>query len=62
LLQSAPKLTLYVNGSRPQADLLIWGGVGQKVGGNRCLNNLIVVANGGSMQTVLDELEVLNVA
>jgi hypothetical protein len=62
LLQSAPKLPLYVNGSRPQADLLIWGGTGQKVGGNRYLNNLVVVSNGGSMQTVLDARETLNLA
>jgi hypothetical protein len=62
LLQSAPKLPLYVNGSRPQADLLIWGGTGQRVGGNRYLNNLVVVSNGGTMQTVLDARETLNLA
>jgi hypothetical protein len=61
LLQSAPKLPLYVSGSRPQADLLIWGGTGQKVGGNRCLNNLLVVGNGGSALSVLDAQEMLNV-
>jgi hypothetical protein len=62
LLQSAPKLPLYVNGGRPQADLLICGGSGQKVGGNRYLNNLVVVSNGGTMQTVLDAREMLNLA
>jgi hypothetical protein len=62
LLQSAPKLPLYVNSSRPQADLLIHGGTGQRVGGNRYLNNLVVVQNGGSMQTVLDARETLNLA
>jgi parallel beta helix pectate lyase-like protein len=62
LLQSAPKLPLYVNSSRPQADLLISHGTGQRVGGNRYLNNLVVVQNGGNMQTVLDAREVLNLA
>jgi parallel beta helix pectate lyase-like protein len=62
LLQSAPKLPLYVNGSRPQADLLIWGGTGQKVGGNRCLNNLLVISNGGSVLSVLDAQQILNIA
>jgi Right handed beta helix region len=62
LLQSAPKLPLYVSGSRPQADLLIWGGTGQKVGGNRCLNNLLVISNGGTVLSVLDAQETLNVA
>jgi parallel beta helix pectate lyase-like protein len=62
LLQSAPKLPLYVNGSRPQADLLIWGGTGQKVGGNRYLNDLVVIGNGGSVLSVLDAREILNVA
>jgi hypothetical protein len=62
LLQSAPKLPLYVNGSRPQADLLISGGTGQKVGGNRYLNDLAVVADGGSVLSVLDAREMLNAA
>jgi hypothetical protein len=62
LLQSAPKLPLYVTGSRPQADLLVWGGTGQKVGGNRCLNDLVIVCNGASVLSVLDARETLNVA
>ena len=62
LLQSAPKLPLYVNGSRPQADLLISGGTGQKVGGNRYLNDLLVVTSGASVVPVLDAREVLNFA
>ena len=62
LLQSTPKLPVYVNGSRPQADLLIHGGVGQLVGGNRLLNNLLVVEGGGSMQVVMDAREAVNLA
>jgi hypothetical protein len=60
LLQSAPKTPLYVNGSRPQADLLIHTGKGQKVGGNRCLNNLVVLQNGATMQTVLNGENITN--
>ncbi len=62
LLQSAPKLPLYVNGSRPQADLLIWGGTGQKLAGNRCLNDLVVVAAGASVVSVPDPREMLSPA
>ncbi len=62
LLQSAPKLPLYVNGSRPQADLLIWGGTGQKVSGNRCLNDLVVVANGAGVVSVPDPREMAGAA
>lgn len=62
LLQSAPKLPLYVNDSRPQADLLIWGGTGQKVAGNRCLNDLVVVANGAGVVSVPDPREMLGAA
>jgi copper-binding protein NosD len=61
LLQSAPKLPLYVNSRRPQADLAIWGGTGQKVDGNRCLNDLVVVADGGSVLS-LDATEMLKAA
>jgi len=62
LLQSAPKLPLYVNGRQPQADLIISGGTGQKVEGNRCLNDLVVVTNGGGVLPLEARGEMLKAA
>jgi hypothetical protein len=55
VLQSAPKTAMYVNGSRAQADLLIHTGKGQTVSGNKYVNNLMLVQNGGTYHAVSED-------